>query len=194
MPEQTSTPPPGPADDVEAAFFETLREAAWIFENEADGRFRGPIIACTAVTWFIHQRGGGAELAGPFVQTARAFAALKRGEQPTLFTKKTAAAKERARSPERRVIQRLAAAALEVLVRLGERVPTAAATIARSVNRWSGMSAQEVTGNTVIAWRKQLRRTQSKEFAVLKQQMLAQPQPRATVNQLLRKGPPGLFR
>jgi hypothetical protein len=44
----------------------TLRQAAFIFQNEENGRFQGSILACRAVVRFIYQRGGGAELAGPF--------------------------------------------------------------------------------------------------------------------------------
>jgi hypothetical protein len=63
------------------------------------------------------------------------------------------AGKERERSPERKNIQKLSAAALEVLVRLGDNASVAAVHIARHVNDWPGMGAQQVTGKTVVAWR-----------------------------------------
>jgi hypothetical protein len=102
------------ADPVEREFGETLRQAAWIFEKETNGRFQGPIVACSAVARFIYLKGGGAELAGPFLQIAAAFEELAKGGKPTLFSKKTEQVRERARSPERKHIQMLAAMALEV--------------------------------------------------------------------------------
>jgi hypothetical protein len=62
-PEAASVPARTDPDEVEREFAETLRQAAWIFENERAGRFQGSIIACQAVARFIHLRGGGAELA-----------------------------------------------------------------------------------------------------------------------------------
>src|SRR5436309_1220517 len=69
-------------------FEERLREAAYVFEHEPDGRFDGPIHACAAVYNFLRQRDTGAELAGPFAQSGAAFKALKSGGKPTLFSKK----------------------------------------------------------------------------------------------------------
>ena len=71
----------------------------------------------------------------------------------------------------------LAAAALEVMIRLtprGARVwdenttkrTNAADRIARYVNKWPGMGAQEVTGRTVIGWRNQQRRLSKDPKAV----------------------------
>ena len=71
MPENSVAKPAGP-DEVEEEFMETLRQAAFIFEREKDGRFHGSILACKAVVRFIYHRGGGAELAGPFLQIAAA--------------------------------------------------------------------------------------------------------------------------
>jgi hypothetical protein len=194
MPEQEPVSRPRRPDEVELELLETLRQAAWIFEKEQDGRFQGSIIACRAVARFIHRRGGGAELAGPFAQIAAAFAFLEKGGRPTLFAKKTVPARERDRSPERKHVQRLAAAALEVLAELGDPVKAAADTVARHVNRWPGMTAQELTGATVVAWRAQQRRSTSKEFAALVRKTLDEADPRATITGLLRSGPPGLFR
>jgi hypothetical protein len=120
MPENSVAKPAGP-DEVEEEFMETLRQAAFIFEREKDGRFHGSIFACKAVARFIHRRGGGAELAGPFLQIAAAFEDLARGGKPRLFSKKSTAEKERERSPERKHVHVLAAAALEVMVRLTPR-------------------------------------------------------------------------
>ena len=120
MPENSVAKPAGP-DEVEEEFMETLRQAAFIFEREKDGRFDGSIFACKAVARFIHRRGGGAELAGPFLQIAAAFEDLARGGKPRLFSKKSTAEKERERSPERKHVHVLAAAALEVMVRLTPR-------------------------------------------------------------------------
>jgi hypothetical protein len=118
---ESSTSKPAHPDPVEREFAETLRLAAYIFEKEKNGRFLGSITACKAVARFIYQRGGGAELAGPFLQIAEAFKALERGNKPRLFAKKSAPEKERERSPERKHIHMLAAAALEVLVKLTPR-------------------------------------------------------------------------
>jgi hypothetical protein len=178
-------------DEIEREFAETLRQAAWIFEKEKNGRYRGSIIACSAVVRFIKRRNGGAELAGPFVRIAEAFKALEKGGKPKLFSKKTAPEKERERSPERKLIQMLAAVALEVLVKVGDSVDIAADRVARHVNQWPGMGAQEVTGGTVIAWRKQKRRSGSREFEVIIERTMAQPDPRSATESLLRNGPPG---
>jgi hypothetical protein len=191
MAQQESTSGPSGPDKDEREFLETLRQAAWIFEKEKDGRFLGSIVACRAVVRFIRLRNGGAELAGPFVQIAAAFEALERGGKPRLFSKKTVADKERERSPERKHIQRLAAAALEVLVKLEDERDPAADGVARSVNRWPGMAAQDVTGATVIAWRKQQRRSRDREFEVIVEKTLAEPDPRSAIESLLRNGPPG---
>jgi hypothetical protein len=165
-------------------------------------------MACKAVARFIHLRGGGAELAGPFLQIAAAFEALGRGGKPRLFAKKSAPEKERERSPERKHIHMLAAAALEVLVRVTPRSSSiwgddnntarvsAANQVARAVNGWPGMAAQHVTGQTVIAWRNQLRSLNESErrpFDTVVDKILAEPNPRQAVDGLLRNGPPGLW-
>jgi hypothetical protein len=193
MAQQESTSGPIGPDKDEREFAETLRQAAWIFEKEKDGRFLGSIAACRAVVRFIRLRNGGAELAGPFVQIAAAFEVLERGGKPRLFSKKTVADKERERSPERKHIQRLAAAALEVLVKLKDKRIPAADGVARSVNRWPGMAAQDVTGATVIAWRNQQRRGRDHEFEVIVEKTLAEPDPRSAIESLLQNGPPGLW-
>ena len=195
-------------DEVEREFAETLRGAAFIFEKEENGRFQGSILACRAVARFIHQRSGGAELAGPFLQIAAAFEELERGGKPKLFSKKSVPDRERERSPERRHIHMLAAAALEVMVKLDPRSvkitdaetskrDAAAARIARHVNRWPGMGAQQVTGGTIIAWRnhqRSLSKSDRKPFDTVVAKILAEPNPRKTVDQLLRSGPPGIFK
>ena len=195
-------------DQVEQEFAEALRQAAYTFEKEVDGRFQGSILACRAVVSFIHQRGGGAELAGPFLQIAAAFEERKRGGNPRLFSKKSAPEKERQRSPERKHIHMLAAAALEVLVKLTPRGASiwddhkrkregAADMIARYVSKWPGMAAQQVTGLTVIAWRnhqRSLHNGDRKPFDTLVAKILAEPNPRETVMKLLQSGPPGIWK
>jgi hypothetical protein len=120
MAESPKPSPTGP-DHVEQEFAESLRQAAYVFENEKDGRFLGSILACRTVARFIKQRNGGAELAAPFLQIAIAFEDLERGGKPRLFSKKSTPEKERERSPERKHIQLLAAVALEVLLKLSPR-------------------------------------------------------------------------
>jgi hypothetical protein len=195
-------------DQVEQEFAETLRQAAYIFENEKDGRFQGSIIACRAVARFIYLRRGGAELAGPFLQIAAAFEERKRGGNPRLFAKKSVREKERERSPERKHLHMLAAAALESLVKLTPRGSNiwddhkrkrdgAADMIARHVSKWPGMAAQEVTGHTVIAWRNQQRSLGAgarKPFDTLVEKILAEPNPQLTVKHLLQSRPPGLWK
>ncbi len=195
---ENSNPRPHEPDDVEREFAETLRQAAYVFENEKNGRFLGSILACRAVVRFIYLRNGGAGLAGPFLQIAEAFADLERGGKPRLFAKKTIPEKERERSPERKHIQMLAAAALEVLIKLEPRGQSnrkaAAARVARHVNRWPGMGAQDVTAQTVIAWRNQQRNSSQsarKPFEQVVEKILAEPDPRKTLDQLLKSGPPG---
>jgi hypothetical protein len=191
------------ADEVETEFAETLRQAAFIFEKEKNGRFQGSILACKAVARFIYLRGRGAELAAPFLQIAAAFEDLSRGGKPRLFAKKSIAAKERERSPERRHSHMLAAAALEVLVRLsptrgeGQKRTSAANKVARHVNKWPGMEKQQITGRTVVGWRDQQRRLgedAQKPFDRVVEKILAEPDPQKTLQQLLRSGPPGLFK
>jgi hypothetical protein len=194
-------------DPVEREFAETLRQAAFIFEKEKNGRFRGPILACRAVANFIYQRNGGAELAGPFFQIAAAFEELERGGKPKLFSKKSDPEKERERSPERKHIHMLAAAALEVTLKLTPRGSNiwddknkkrnAANLIARHVNQWPGMRAQEVTGSTIIAWRNQQRKFSKgakTQFNTVVEKILAEPNPRQTLDELLRSGPPGFWK
>jgi hypothetical protein len=205
---ENTNPRPLEPDEVERNFLETLRGAAYIFEKEENGRFQGSIFACKAVAGFIYQRKGGAELAAPFMQIAAAFEELERGGKPKLFSKKSAPDRERERSPERRHIHMLAAAALEVMVKLEPRNikisdaetskrDTAAARIARHVNRWPGMAAQQVTGGTIIAWRnhqRSLSKSERKPFDTVVEKILTETNPRKTVDQLLRSGPPGLFK
>ena len=52
MAESPKPSPTGP-DHVEQEFAESLRQAAYVFENEKDGRFRGSILACRTVARFI---------------------------------------------------------------------------------------------------------------------------------------------
>jgi hypothetical protein len=206
MAESPKPSPTGP-DHVEQEFAESLRQAAYVFENEKDGRFLGSILACRTVARFIKQRNGGAELAAPFLQIAIAFEDLERGGKPRLFSKKSTPEKERERSPERKHIQLLAAVALEVLLKLSPRGAniwdddktkrdSAANRVARHVNKWPGMAAQQVTGLTVIAWRNRQRaQTRGRQrFDTLVEKILAEPNPQRTVDNLLRKGPPGYWK
>src|SRR5687768_9888623 len=118
-------------NDGEQELFEALRAAAWTFEKEKNGRFRGSIIACRAIGRFILRKTGGLELAAPFLQIAGAFEDLEKGGKPALFFKKTAAEKERLRSPERKHHQILAAAAVEVRSRFMKiKIAQAAAEVA----------------------------------------------------------------
>jgi hypothetical protein len=204
MAENSNSEPTRP-DEVEREFADTLRGTAFIFEKEKNGRFQGSILACRAVVRFIHQRGGAAELAGPFLQIAAAFEELERGGKPKLFSKKSAPDKERERSPERKHIHMLAAAALEVMVKLEPRSvkisdaetskrSAAADRIARHVTGWPGVEAQQVTGRTVIAWRNQQRslgKSARRPFDTVVAKILAEPNPRKAVDQLLQSGPPG---
>jgi hypothetical protein len=206
MAESSESAPTGP-DQVEQEFAEALRQAAYVFEKEKNGRFQGSILACRAVARFIYQRNGGAELAGPFLQIAAAFQDLERGGNPRLFSKKSAPDKERERSSERKHIHMLVAAALEATLRLTPRGSniwdddkrkrdSAANMIARHVNKWPGMRAQRVTGHTVITWRNKQRALSGaarKPFDTLVEQILAEPNPRQTVDRLLRSGPPGFW-
>jgi hypothetical protein len=183
-------------DELDQHFFETLRGAAFIFEKEVHGRFTGSPLACRAVAHYILMRGGGAELAGPFLQIAAAFEELAKGGKPRLFSKKTTPEKERDRSPDRKHNQVLASVFLEVLVRLGDELDVSANTVARAVNSWVGMSAQKITGKTVIAWRKQLTRTEAadhRKFAALVEKTMKKSNPKQTVGEWLRRGPPGSF-
>jgi hypothetical protein len=181
-----------------ARLAETLRGAAFMFETEKDGRFSGSILGCRAVMEFLYRMGCGAELAGPFAQIAVAFACLERGGTPALFAKKsTGRARARPRSPEIKHAQRLAAAALEVLVELKDERIIGANQVARHVSRWSGMAAQKITGTTVINWRNQQRGLSKKErqaFETVVKKILAEPDQRNAVERLLEHGPPGSWK
>jgi hypothetical protein len=206
MMSQTHSPTSATLNKAEEDFLETLRQAAFIFEREADGRFQGSILACKAVARFIYVKGGGAELAGPFFQIASAFEDLQKGGKPRLFSKKSTPNKERERSPDRKHMHMLAAAALEVMLKLSrgrktsdvtDNRGTVAAKIARGVNRWPSMEAQDVSGQTVITWRNHERglgKTARKPFDTLVAEILAQPDPEKAVNQLIRSGPPGYWK
>ena len=193
-----SAPRPADLDPAEGEFAETFRRAAFIFENEKNGRFLGSILACKGVARFLDLRDYSPELAGPFLQIAAAFDELDRGGKPRLFAKRTAPQKERERSPERRHIHMLAAAVLEVLVRLkSDTKANSANRIARHVNQWPGMDAQEVTGRTVIAWRNQqgrLSKEEQKPFDTVVEKILGEQNPSEEVKRLLRSGPPGHFK
>jgi hypothetical protein len=203
---QTPAPTPPSSDETEEQFFEALRQAAFIFEREADGRFQGSVLACRAVARFIFLKNRGAELAGPFFQIAGAFEDLQKGGKPRLFSKKSAPNKERERSPDRKHVHMLAAAALEVMLKLGSgrktsdeanNRNTAAAKIARGVNRWPGMEAQDVSGQTIIAWRnrqRSLSKSARQPFDNVVAKMLAEPNPGKTVDELIRSGPPGYWK
>ena len=197
MPNNSAPRPAGP-DPAEREFAETLRQAAFVFENEKNGRFQGSILACRAVARFIYERGGAAQLAVPFLQIAVAFEKLDRGGNPRLFAKKSVPKKERERSPERKHIHMLAAAALEVLLRLkADTKSNLANMIARHVNKWPGMEEQEVTGRTVIAWRNQqgrLSKEEQKPFDTVVEKILGEQNPSEEVKRLLRSGPPGHFK
>jgi hypothetical protein len=185
------------ADDDDQIFFETLRGAAFIFEKELHGRFKGSALACRAVAHYIYKRGGGAELAGPFTQIAAAFDELEKGGKPRLFSKKTDREKERERSPDRKHYHVLASTFLDVLIKLGDGLNVAADNVARHVNAWPGMKAQTVTGNTVIAWRKGLLRATGahrQSFDTMVQQTLKESNPRQIVDAWLQRGPPGAFK
>jgi len=94
-------------------------------------------------------------------------------------------------------MQMLAAAMLEALMKLEDERNLAAEQIARCVNKWPGMAAQSVTGKTVIGWREQQHRLhgeQRKRFDKVVDATLAGPQPRSTIEGLLRNGPPGFWK
>jgi hypothetical protein len=195
MTEKPSTPPRAP-DEIDQEFVESLRAAAFVFEKEAYGRFTGAPMACRAVARYIFRRGGAAELAGPFLNIAEAFDVLGKGGKPRLFAKKTTPEKERDRSPDRKHSQMLASVYLDVLVKLGDELDIAAAMVARGVNSWPGMSAQKVTSKTVIAWRKGFARIEGRnheKFVALVEMTLKEANPRQTVDDYLRRGPPGSF-
>jgi hypothetical protein len=192
MTQKESAAAPTGSDEVEREFWENLRAAAYIFEKKENGRFNGSIMTCRAVARFIYRRNGAPTLAVPFLNTALAFAEREKGGNPRLFSKKTEPDKERERSPERKHIQRLAAAFLEVLVKLGETREAAAARIARHVNNWPGMGAQDVRGETIVAWWKQYRGRSDRHFLVIVEEILSDPNPLGVVEGVLDKGPPGL--
>jgi hypothetical protein len=197
----SSEPPEGPParvapDPIERNFAENLRAAAWIFQNEKDGRFKGSILACRAVVVFINLRGGAVELAGPFNEIAEAFEALYHGGNPTLFVKRTEPRKERSRSPERKRSQMLAAACLEVLIKLKsfDNPKQAGAHVARGVGSWPTLAGAKVSATTVRDWRKSQRRQGALKFQRIVDAILAEPNRRAEVDRLLRVGPPGSFK
>src|SRR5215831_3984046 len=99
---ESSKPAPTGPDQIEQEFAESLRQAAYVFENEKDGRFRDSILACRSVARFIYQRNGGAELAAPCLRIAVAFEDLELGGKASVFSKKATPDKGGERSPERK--------------------------------------------------------------------------------------------
>src|SRR5258706_16097558 len=97
MTEQESAATSVEPAEAEREFLETLRQAAWIFQKEKNGRFLGSIVACQAVARFIYRRGIGGQLAGLFLQFAVAFKDLEKGGRPRIFSKKTDPHRERGR-------------------------------------------------------------------------------------------------
>lgn len=179
-------------DTLERQFFEELRLAAYIYETANE--YLGAFEACRAVAQHINRRGHGPEMAIPFMRIAEAFHALDRGQKPSLFQKRAEREKERPHSPERERHRRVAAAMLEVLVSVAnDALQTAAAGIARDVQRWPGIGREQVTANTIINWRKQLSRKKDKHYLEIVKHALEDSDPVGSVNFHLKRlrGPNG---
>ena len=186
-----------PFKDLQAAYRELLESlwyAAYRFQNEGDGGLEGAKLACHAVVRFIGVRHENPELAAPFLEMRASFVDLERGLDPPLFSKDVKL-RERERSSQRKHLQMLAAVAMDVLMERGMGREDAASEVARAVQKWTSLGAQEIKGTTVRNWRDQVRRKRdprNHQFQQLRDHILGQADPGAEIKALLRHGPPGV--
>jgi hypothetical protein len=195
----TDSPAGAPEFKGHRAAYRELLEALFYavdrFENEGDGGRKGARIASVAAARFLAVRHEDPRLAGPFLAIAQSLDDLKRGLNPPLFSRQIEA-RERDRSSERKHVQMLAGAAMEVLIRRGRTSPDAGRRVARAIQKWPSFRAQEVTWTTVRNWRSQVRRDTDPrygQFRELCEFLLSRPNPEGEVEELLRK-PPGIPR
>lgn len=79
-------------------------------------------------------------------------------------------------------------------MRLGETLEHAARLVADAVDRWPQLHRQTVTVTTIRNWRDSCRSVadpRHKQFLEIRDHVLGLPNPRAAVDHLLAKGPPG---
>jgi hypothetical protein len=183
-----------PFRDLREAYRELL-ESLWyasgVFEKEGDGGLEGATLACEAVVRFIGVRHENPSLAAPFLTIRQSFIDLDRGVNPPLFSRNRDL-RERDRSSQRKHVQMVAAAAMEVLMKLGTGSKDAAKQVAEAVEKWPSLRAQEITSTTVRNWRDQVRRTEdprNRHFLELCEHILGRPDPRSEIRALLQHLP-----
>ncbi len=192
----TDSPAGAPSFKGHRAAYRELLEALWYaaerFEGRGDRGREGAQLACRAVARFIAVRHESPRLAAPLLAIGESFKDLEEGLNPPLFSRKPDA-RERERSSQRRHVQMLAAAAMEVLVQLGRMAPDAGRQVARAIQKWPIIRAQAVTWTTVRNWRSQVRKgndPRNRQFRELCEFMISRPKPEGEVEKLLRN-PPG---
>lgn len=161
--------------------------------TEHDGGRKGVAIACRAVARLLYLCNVSPDYAVPFQHTQFALMDFEQGITAHLLSKDPNSQK-RGRSKLHLWQTTFAAVCLEVLRELGDRRDDAASQIARSVNKWSGFGIVEVNAQTIVNWRNELRREtkntwEIQQFHMLKSRMLSDPDPRARVEEFLKKGP-----
>ena len=75
---------------LQERLFELLRQASWVHQypdqHPNGSRWTGAIIACHAVSQFIHDAGWSPELAVPLLAMQEGFRDLERGITPPIFS------------------------------------------------------------------------------------------------------------
>jgi len=183
-----------PFQDLQEAYRELL-ESLWyaseVFENDGDGGLEGAKLACHAVVRFIGVRHENPKLAAPFLMIRQSFADLERGLEPPLFSRNPNP-RERERSSQRKHLQMLAAAAMEVLMGLGTGRKDAATQVARAVQEWPALRGQSITATTVRNWRDTIRSIEdprNSQFRKLCEHLLGRPDPHSEIKAMLQHRP-----
>jgi hypothetical protein len=183
-----------PQQNLETAYTEFLT-ALWyafeLFKTKGDGGREGVCTACQAAARFIAVRHENPELAAPFLVLRQALIDWENGIQTELLP--TASAAKRSRSGLKAHLKRMASACLEVLVDQNEPLETAAAKVARHVDKWPGIGSQKVTANTIQNWRDRERAKAPDDkahFVAICHHILGLKNPIAEIERLLREGPP----
>ncbi len=191
--------PPGGAPEFmpHRAAYRELLEGLWyahhLFVNRGDGGLEGAKTALQAVARYIGVRDLNPELAAPVLAVHQGLVDVQRGIAPALFST-VPRVKERDRSSGRKHQQLLAAAAMEVLMSLGDSLSDAARSVSCAVAKWPSMKGGAIAPKTIEGWREACRRStdpRHAQFQELRKHMLEQPDPRGQVEALLRR-PPGM--
>jgi hypothetical protein len=186
------------AYDRESDLFEKLREAAYCHQHPnldpSLTRWTGATNACKAVAQFLEKSGQSPELAAVFLEMAEGFKDMQRGIVPPIFSL-VAEPLKRDRSSHRKFQHAWAAAILEFAIEGGEGEEQAANRIARSAQNWAALREQNVTGTTIVNWRKHIKCGSPKErsrFEGICKGLRSEPDcGKRKIEEVLAEGPPG---